>query len=168
MRTYQRSTRKGVTIIEVMVAAFIVATVSLTGAAFYGSARIGEIQEWNEQNSLYIAEKEVEAWQANEYTGLAGFQSAQVDPNFLPYGYEFGSPDASWNVAGRYRDQTINGFTYRIKARLAWTHNTGSPANDYFVQQVSGGVTYRYRRLIVHVRWNNGTRELQTETRLAQ
>lgn len=177
-RRSPRSGRKGFTLMEVGIAVFIVAVVSMAGAAYYISSRVKEIQEWQEQNALFLAEREVENWQSEGYTALAGFVAADVGPtNYLPYGYRFGSPNAQWNQAGRYKPVTLDGFDYRVRAQLLFTNSTGSPANDFFVQDVwnngVGDINVYYRRVRVVMQWGgfSGTtavNEMHQETRMAR
>lgn len=165
----RRSRKRGATLVEVAVAAFIITVVSLAGFAYYASARIGEINEWHEQNALFLAERETEAWQNNGYTGLAGYTSAHVAPAFLPYGYRFGSPDADWDQANRRKVVTLDGFTYHVRAQNIWSNNG---TDDYYVQDTWSGVTYRYRRVSVRIEWGfiSGTpsEDLIIETRMAR
>jgi prepilin-type N-terminal cleavage/methylation domain-containing protein len=173
-----RSGRRGFTLIEVAIAIFIVVVVSLAGAAYYANARIGEITEWHEANALYLAEREIESWQAAGYTSTAGFQSGDVSPNWLPYGYRFGAADSQWNQSGRYKPLTIDGFQYRVKAMLLHTNSTGSPANDYFTETTAysstgGAIAIRYRSIQVVTQWGsfNGhgaDNNLRLETRIAR
>ncbi|MBZ0135792.1 MAG: hypothetical protein K8I27_05425 [Planctomycetes bacterium] len=151
------------------VAMFVITVVSLTGFAYYGTARMGEINEWHDQNSLFLAEREIEAWHGNGYTGLQGFSLAQSAPNFLPYGYRFGSPDAAWDQANRRKVVVLDGFTYHIRARNHFTNNSG---NNYYVYEDWGGVPVFYRRVEVRVEWGfvGGTplSNMSQETRMAQ
>src|SRR5262245_27373949 len=118
-----RSGNRGFSLIEIGIAVFIVAVVSLAGAAYYVSARVKEIKEWQEQNALFLAEREVENWQAEGYTALAGFVAADVGPtNYLPYGYRFGAADPNWNQASRFKPVTLDGFDYRVRAQLLYTN----------------------------------------------
>lgn len=165
------TSRRGFTLIEVGIAAFVITLVSLAGMAYYASARMGEIREWHEQNALFLCEREVEAWHSNGYTALAGFGAADSgSSNYLPYGYRFGSPDAAWNAGGRYKPVVLDGLTYRIRAQNLYNANTG---NDYYVQETWSGITYYYRRLNVVVQWGSfsGTTasyEMNQETRMAR
>lgn len=178
LRTTSRRGRRGFTLVEVGIAVFIVTVVSLAGAAYYISARVKEITEWQEQNALFLAEREVENWQAEGYTALAGFQAADVGPtNYLPYGYRFGSADASWNQADKYKPVTLDGFNYRVRAMLLWSNSTGSPANDHFTQDVwnngVGNINVYYRRVRIVMQWGTfvGTgadNSMQLETRIAR
>jgi len=173
-----RSSRAGFTLVEVGLAVFIVAVVALAGAAYYISARVKEITEWQEQNALFLAEREVENWQSEGYTALAGFQAADVGTtNFLPYGYRFGSANAAWNQVDRYKPITLDGFEYRVRAQLLWTNSTGTPADDHFVLDVfnngTGNINIYYRRVRVIMQWGGfvGTtaiNEMQQETRMAR
>ena len=174
-----RRITQGFSLVEVLVAAVIIAIVSLAAVAFYSNSRVGEIREWQEQNALFLAEKEVELWQASGYTGLAGFVAADVGPsNFLPYGYRYGSADPLWNVGSRYKAVNgLSGTDYRIRARLLYSESTGSPANDFFVREVftrpGGDVNYYYRRVEVVVQWGgfSGTSSDEKtiqETRMAR
>lgn len=180
-RTYRssvRSRKRGFTLVEVGIATFIVTVISMAGAAYYISARVKEITEWQEQNALFLAEREVENWQSEGYTALAGFVDADCGPsNFLPYGYRFGSADAAWNQASRYKPVTLDGFDYRVRAQLLFTNTTGSPANDHFVLDVfnngTGDINVYYRRVRVVMQWGNfvGTgadNVLYQETRMAR
>lgn len=166
-----RTRRKGFTLVEVGVAIFIVTVVALAGFAYYASARVSEIQEWHQQNALFLVEREVEAWHANGYTALAGFGAADCgSANYLPYGYRFGTPDAAWNVGGRYKDVVLDGVTYRIRAQNLYNANT---TNDYYVQASWSGITYYYRQLNIVVQWGNlsGTSSdfsTNLETRMAR
>lgn len=177
VHTTLRQGRKGFTLVEVGIAVFIVTVVSLAGAAYYISSRVKEITEWQEQNALFLAEREVENWQSEGYTALAGFQAAQVAPNLLPYGYRFGSADAAWNQVDRYKPVTLDGFNYRVRAMLVWTNSTGSPANDHFVQEVYnngvGDINVYYRRVRVIMQWGTfigagADNEMIQETRMAR
>lgn len=174
-----RAAKRGFTLVEAAVATIVVVVISLAGAAYYANARIGEINEWHEQNALYLAEREVEAWAAAGYNGLNGFEQQHVHPNFLPYGYNFASPDGAWNQTGRYKDVTLNDFPYRIRARLF--HNsflpTSGTATDFFTEQSwnngTGTVNYRYRQIAVYVQWGNRStpesgQRLVQETRIAR
>lgn len=173
-----RSAKAGFTLVEVGIATFIVAVVALAGAAYYTGARVKEITEWQEQNALFLAEREVENWQSEGYTALAGFQAAEVGPsNLLPYGYRFGSADASWNQVDRYKPVTLDGFNYRVRAMLLWTNSTGSPANDHFTQDVwnngVGNIDVYYRRVRVIMQWGafvgaTASSEMFLETRMAR
>lgn len=155
---------------EVGVAIFIVTVVALAGFAYYGSARVTEINEWHEQNALFTCEREVEAWQENGYTALGGFTAADCgSANYLPYGYRFGTADAAWNQVGRYKEITLDGFLYRIRAQNLFTDNTG---NDYYIETNWSGIDYRYRQILITVQWGNfvGTSsdfDMQQETRMA-
>ncbi|MCB9932792.1 MAG: hypothetical protein H6841_05140 [Planctomycetes bacterium] len=157
--------------IEVGVSIFIITVVALAGFAYYSSARVSEIQEWHQQNALFMCEREIEAWHANGYTGLSGFTATDCGPsNYLPYGYRFGSPDPAWNVAGRYKDVVLDGVTYRIRAQNLFNANTG---NDYYVQANWSGITYYYRQLNIVVQWGGLTATTSTfqtnlETRMAR
>lgn len=176
---HNRHSKRGFTLMEAAVATIIVVIVSLAGGAYYSSARVGEINEWHEQNALYLSEREVEAWAAAGYNGCNGFVQADVHPNYLPYGYSFASPDASWNTTGRFKDVTLDGFTYRIRAKLL--HNTflptAGPGTDYFTldsfNNGTGIVEYRYRQIVIEVQWGDrstatsGKRIVQ-ETRIAR
>lgn len=177
--TQRRPAKRGFTLVEAAIATIVVVIISLAGAAYYASARVGEINEWHEQNALYLAEREVEAWAAAGYNGLNGFELADVHPNYLPYGYSFANPDPAWNDAGRYKDVTLNGFQYRIRARLL--HNsflpTSGPGTDYFTELAwnngTGQVNYRYRQIVVEVQWGNRSsatsgKRLVQETRVAR
>lgn len=165
------ASRRGFTLIEVGIAAFVITLVSLAGMAYYASARMSEITEWHEQNALFLCEREVEAWHANGYTALAGFGAADCGSgNYLPYGYRFGSPDAAWNTGGRYKPVVLDGLTYRIRAQNLYNANTG---NDYYVQTSWSGITYYYRQLNIVVQWGSfsGTTasyEMNQETRMAR
>jgi len=177
-RSKLRSGRRGFTLMEVGIAVFIVTVVSLAGAAYYINARVREITEWQEQNALFLAEREVENWQAEGYTALAGFVAADVGSgNYLPYGYRFGSANAQWNVGSRFKPVTLDGFNYRVRAQLLYTTSTGSPANDFFVQDVFnngiGNIIYYYRRVRVVLQWgaftgSTSTFEMAQETRMAR
>lgn len=164
-----RTSRRGFSIIEVAIASFIITVVSLAGFAYYATARVGEINEWHEQNALFLSEREVESWQNNGYTGLAGFNSGQVAPNFLPYGYRFGAPDAAWDQTNRRKVVVLDGFTYHVRARNLWSHNA---TNDYYVEETWSGISYRYRRVEIHIQWaftgGSPQEELILETRMAR
>jgi Tfp pilus assembly protein PilE len=165
------ASRRGFTLVEVGIAAFIITLVSLAGMAYYASARMSEITEWHEQNALFMCEREVEAWHANGYTALSGFSAADCGPsNYLPYGYRFGSPDPAWNVGNRCKDVVLDGLTYRIRAQNLFNANIG---NDYYVQETWSGITYYYRRLNVVVQWGSFTGtsasfQMNQETRMAR
>ncbi|MCA8919543.1 MAG: hypothetical protein KDB32_10730 [Planctomycetes bacterium] len=166
----RRASRKGFTLVEAGVAVFIVTLVALAGFAYYSTARVGEINEWHEQNALFMCEREIEAWHAAGYTGLAGFTAGQSGSNYLPYGYSYSSPDAAWNQAGRYKDVTLDGFTYRIRANNQYNANVG---DDYFVQTSWSGITYYYRQINVVVQWggltaSGSTFDMNLETRMAR
>jgi len=174
-----RASRRGFTLVEVGIAIFIVVVVSLAGAAYYASARISEITEWHEANALYLAEREVENWQSAGYTALAGFQAGDAEPNYLPYGYRFGSADPAWNQTGRYKPLAIDGFSYRVKAMLLHNMSTGSPANDFFTQTThytatSQPINVQYRRIRVTTLWgafsgdDTADKSLTLETRMAR
>lgn len=170
-----RSSRRGFTLVEVGVATFIITVVAMAGFAYYSTARVAEIREWHEQNALFMVEREVEAWQANGYTAMAGFGAADCGPaNYLPYGYRFGTPDPDWNVANRSKDVVLDGVTYRIRAQNLYNANTG---NDYYRQEIwaspGGPITYYYRRLNIIVQWGglSGTTSIwstNAETRMAR
>lgn len=162
--------RRGFTLVEVGVAIFIVTVVALAGFAYYGTARVTEINEWHEQNALFNCEREVEAWQEEGYPALAGFGPGEVSPNYLPYGYRFGAADASWNQAGRYKQVTLDGFTYRMRAQ---NNFTASATNDYYVQDTWSGITYYYRELVITAQWGTFTGftadfDMQQTTRMAR
>lgn len=166
-----RSSRRGFTLVEVGIATFIITLVALAGFAYYSTARVAEIREWHEQNALFMCEREVEAWQASGYTALAGFGAADCGSgNYLPYGYRFGTPDAAWNVGGRYKDVVLDGVTYRIRAQNLYNANT---ANDYYIQASWSGITYYYRQLNIRVQWGNlsgmsSDFSMNQETRMAR
>ncbi|MBX3473648.1 MAG: type II secretion system protein [Planctomycetes bacterium] len=170
--------RKGFTLMEVGIAAFVIAVVSMAGAAYYISSRVKEIQEWQEQNALFLAEREVENWQSEGYTALSGFVAADTGPtNYLPYGYRFGTVGLGWIPAQRYKPVTLDGFDYRVRAQLLFTNSTGTPANDHFVLDVwnngVGNINVYYRRVRVVMQWGgfSGTsadNELHQETRMAR
>lgn len=181
MRLHMRSLRhgrRGFTLVEVGIAVFIVTIVSLAGAAYYISARVSEINEWHEQNALFLAEREIENWQASGYTGMAGFLAADTGyTNYLPYGYRYGAADAAWNQTGRYKPVALDGMNYRVRAQLLFTSSTGSPANDFFTADSAatgtGTVNFFYRQVRVSVQWGifsgfTATKELQLETRMAR
>jgi prepilin-type N-terminal cleavage/methylation domain-containing protein len=163
--------RRGFTLVEVGVAIFIVTVVALAGFAYYGTARVTEINEWHEQNALFNCEREVEAWQENGYSGIAGFTAADCGPaNYLPYGYRFGVPDAAWNQAGRYKEVILDGFTYRIRAQNIFTANVG---DDYYVAANWAGIDYYYREVVVTAQWGGftgftSTFDMQQTTRMAR
>ena len=165
------ASRHAFSLVEVAIAMFVVAVVSLTGFAYYGTARVSEINEWHDSNALFLCEREIEAWHTNGYTGLTGFGPGAVSPNFLPYGYRFGSPDPDWDQVNSRKVIVLNGFTYHVRARNIWTHNTG---NDYYVEENwGGGVIYRYRRLEIQAEWGfdaGGTPawDMTQETRMAR
>lgn len=164
-----RTSRKGFSLVEVAVASFIITVVSLSGFAYYSTARVSEINEWHEQNALFLSEREVEAWQDNGYTGLAGFGSTDVAPNYLPYGYRFGDPDAAWDQTNRRKVVVLDGFTYHVRARNVWTD---SSTNDYYVEDTWSGIDYRYRRIELHMEWaflaGVPQKSLILETRMAR
>lgn len=166
-----RASRRGFSLVEAGVAIFIVTIVALAGFAYYSTARVSEINEWHEQNALFMCEREVEAWHANGYTALAGYTAADSGAtNFMPYGYSYSSPDPDWNQAGRYKDVDLDGFTYRIRAHNLYNANTG---NDYYVQTTWGGITYYYRQIDVVVQWGglsgtSSTFDMNLETRMAR
>lgn len=166
-----RASRRGFTLVEVAIAIFIVAIVSLAGAAYYANARIGEIREWQEANALYLCEREIEAWQASGYTGLAGFQAGAADPAYLPYGYRFGVADPAWNQGTRSKPITLDGYPYRIKAMMLFTNSTGNPANDFFTQATyysanGGAINVQYRRIRVFAQWGTLFNDTQAEQNL--
>jgi prepilin-type N-terminal cleavage/methylation domain-containing protein len=170
-KSLRSASRRGFTLVEVGVAIFIVTVVALAGFAYYGTARVTEINEWHEQNALFNCEREVESWQENGYTALAGFGATDCGTaNYLPYGYRFGVPDAAWNQAGRYKQVVLNGFTYRVRAQNIYTNNT---VNDYFVQATWSGITYYYREILVTTQWGDfvgttSTFSMQQTTRMAR
>ncbi|MCB9894779.1 MAG: prepilin-type N-terminal cleavage/methylation domain-containing protein [Planctomycetes bacterium] len=169
-KTVGRNSRRGFTLVEVGVSIFIITVVALAGFAYYASARVSEINEWHDQNALFMCEREVESWHSNGYTALTGFGSADCGSAvYLPYGYRFANPDGAWNVAGRYKDVTLNGFTYRIRAQNLYNANTG---NDYYVQANWSGIDYYYRQINVVVQWGNlsgtPTYQMNQETRMAR
>ncbi|MEZ5992523.1 MAG: prepilin-type N-terminal cleavage/methylation domain-containing protein [Planctomycetota bacterium] len=166
----RRASRAGFTLVEVGVAIFIVTIVALAGFAYYGTARMSEINEWHNQNALFQCEREVESWHAAGYTGLAGFTAAQSGSNYLPYGYSYSSPDSAWNQANRYKDVTLDGFTYRVRAQNQYNANSG---DDYYVQASWSGITYYYRQINIVVQWGDLTAtssafEMNLETRMAR
>lgn len=165
------ASRRGFTLVEVGVAIFIVTVVALAGFAYYGTARVTEINEWHEQNALFNCEREVESWQESGYAGLSGFTGGDSGPgNFLPYGYRFGTIDPAWDSTGRFKPVVLDGFTYRVRAQNIYTASTGG--NDYYVETVWSGVTYRYRELVITTQWGgfSGTTsvfQMQQTTRMA-
>lgn len=167
---HRRLGRRGFTLVEVGVATFIVVVVALAGFAYYATARMTEINEWHEQNALFLAEREIESWRAPGYTGAVGYTSTDVgSTNFVPYGYRYASPDSSWIAAQRYKPVTLDGFNYRVRARILYNANT---TNNYYVETTSGGLTYRYRSIQTVIQWGNfsGTGSdyaLTQETRIA-
>ena len=169
--TSGRSGRRGFTLVEVGVSTFIITVVALAGFAYYASARVSEINEWHDQNALFMCEREVESWHSNGYTALTGYTAADCGPtNYLPYGYRFGVVTAPWNAGGRYKDVTLNGFTYRIRAQNLFNANTG---DDYYVQDTWSGITYYYRQVNVVVQWGTfsgtgSTFSMNQETRMAR
>jgi hypothetical protein len=97
---------------------------------------------------------------------------------FLPYGYTFGSPDSAWNQAGRYKQVTLDGFNYRVRAQLLY--NASTPATsptDFFIMDTwnngLGDVESRYRLIRVVIQWHNfsgftSSKQLVQETRIAR
>ncbi|MBX3458809.1 MAG: hypothetical protein KF696_02450 [Planctomycetes bacterium] len=165
-------------LVELGVATFIVTVVALAGVAYYANARSQEIREWHEQNALFMAEREVESWRGPGYNALAGWTTGDAGAgNFLPYGYSFISPDPEWNQGGRFKPVTLDGFNYRIRARLLYNDPVGAAVNDFRVHEVwdngTGDVDYWYRQIVIVVQWGDfssaaGTLEMQQETRVAR
>lgn len=178
MQTNLRNTKRGMTLVELGVATFIVIVVSLAALAYYSNSRLQEMREWNEQNALFLCEREIESWRAAEYNGLAGWTAGDTGPtNFLPYGYSFINPDPDWNQAGRYKDVDLDGFPYRVRARLLYNDAVGAAVNDFRVHEVwdngTGDVDYWYRQVVVVVQWGSFTGttsqyDMQQETRIAR
>ena len=149
---------------------FVITVVSLAGFAYYASARMSEINEWHDQNALFLCEREVESWHNNGYTGIAGFGAGDSAPNFLPYGYRFGFADGAWDQTNRRKVVVLDGFTYHIRARNQWNANT---TNDYYVGTTWSGIPYRYRSIEVRCEWGfdgGGTPQwnMSQETRMAR
>lgn len=171
---YTRHSRRGFTIVEVAIAIIIVTVVSLAGVGYYAAARVGEIQEWHEGNALFVAEREIESWQANGYPALSGFDKSVVgDGNWLPYGYRFQLPDPGWNTTGAYKDITLEGFTYRVRARSVV--NEGNPdGTDYWWVDPTDPIGAQFRRIQVYVTWGgnlnatSGGNVLIQETRMSR
>ncbi len=165
-----RSGRRGFTLVEVGVSILLVVIIALAGFAYYSTARMTEINEWHEQNALFLAEREIEAWRAPGYTGCVGYTSADVGAgNFVPYGYRYAAPDSAWIAAQRYKPVTLDGFSYRIRARILYNANT---TNNYYIENTVGGLTYRYRSVQTVIQWGifSGTSSdfsLSQETRIA-
>ena len=131
-------------------AVFIVTVVALAGFAYYASARVAEITEWHEQNALFMCEREIESWHSGGYTALAGFTASDCGNNYLPYGYDYSSPDPAWNQAGRYKDVTLDGIIYRSRAPNYYNPNTG---NDHYVQTSRSVVTYYHPQVDAVAQW---------------
>jgi len=173
MRTNLRRTSsvRGFSLVEVGIAMFIIILTAIAGFSYYSAARMSEINEWHEQNALFTAEREVEAWQENGYTALAGFTGGDCGAtNFLPYGYRFGVPDAAWNQTGRFKPVDLDGFNYRVRCHCLFTANG---TNDYYVQDTWNGVTYYYRDLQIVIQWGefsgtSSTWEMTQQTRMAR
>lgn len=173
-----RSTRKGMTLVELGVATFIVIVVSMAALAYYSNARLQEMREWNEQNALFLTEREIESWRAAGYNGLAGWTSGDAGAgNYLPFGYAFISPDPAWNQGARYKPVVLDGYEYRVRARLLYNDPVGAAVNDFRVHEVwdngTGNVDYWYRQVVVVVQWGGFTGatslyEMQQETRIAR
>jgi len=173
----KRSTKQGVTLVEAMVGAVIVAVVSLGALYAYAESRISVIHEWHEQNALYLAEREVESWQGATYNGLSGWELGDVGPsNFLPFGYAFSSPDPDWGTG--YKEIPLEGFNYRARARMLFNSSapSGTPT-DFWIQEDwdngSGNVSYRYREIQVVIQWgafsgNDADKNLTLITRIAR
>jgi prepilin-type N-terminal cleavage/methylation domain-containing protein len=167
---HNRKARSGFTLIEVAIAAIIIVIVTMAAGAYYAESRIQEIRGWQEQNALYLAEREIDLWQAQGYTALTGFNAGQVSPNFLPYGYRFGQADPAWNQTGGFKQVTLDGVPYRVRAMML--QNASSSTTDYYVQGVIDGIPFRYRPIVVYVQWGNfqtgNVRQVIQETRLAR
>lgn len=180
-----RKRRRGFTLVEVGVATIIIVIVAMAGFAYYSSARVQEIKEWHEQNALYLAEREIEAWHNEGYTGFVGFTAADSTTssdgsgNWLPYGYSFDTPDPEWNATGRYKDVELNGYPYRVRAQNIYNEGVPSsaPTNCYWHETWNNGagdVDYFYRRVRVVIQWgeqqanNSAANEIAVETRISR
>jgi prepilin-type N-terminal cleavage/methylation domain-containing protein len=178
MRT-PNSPNTAFTLVEVLVAMFIILIIALVGGAYYSNARVAEITEWHEANALFLCEREVEAWNSAGYGGFTGFRLTDVGENsFLPWGYSFLNPDPEWDRTGRFKPLLLDGFSYRIRAQLLYTDFAGDPTpEDFFVEDSwfngTGDITYRYRQLRVIVQWGafsgtGSTWNMRQETRIAR
>jgi type II secretory pathway pseudopilin PulG len=175
MRTLasSRRSRRGITLVEAMVAVVIVAIVSLAAFYAYTESRVSVIHQWHQQNALYLAEREIESWQAAGYHGQSGWAAGDVGlTNWLPHGYSFHNPDTAWDRNARTKTVTLEGFQYTIRARMNWNDSAESDGQvDYFMVQTADGVTWRYREIHVHVQWaggGGGRQELVMVTRMAR
>lgn len=165
-----RTGKRGFTLVEVGIAVILVSIISFAGFAYYSAARMTEINEWHEQNALFLAEREIEAWRAPGYTGTVGYTSSDVGAaNFMPWGYRYTTPDPNWNTGLRFKPVTLDGFNYRVRAQLLFNANT---TDNYYIEQTVGGLTYRYRSIRTVIQWGNfsgfgSDYALNQETRIA-
>ncbi len=178
--------RRGFTLPEAIIGAFIIMVVSMAGLYAYAEARITTINEWHEQNALFLGEREIESWQGAGYTGLSGWAQNQVvdiaspSNTFLPYGYAQAFPDPEWNTTGRFKPVALNDFQYRVRAQLWYSAARPEPPEtptDFFVEDTwnngSGDIVSRYRLVRVHIQWGNfsgfdSDKRLVLETRIAR
>ncbi len=177
-----RGNRRGFTFVEVGVAMFILSVVALAGAAYYANARMGEFNEWHEQSALYLAEREVEAWQAGGYIAQTQWDSTQGGAgNFLPFGYKHnatpGPIENGWIVADKAKYVTSAGKQYIVKAELLGVPTVGvdfKTSDPWDPNSTGTPFYYNYRSIIIHVAWGGddtyagAEKVLKIETRLAE
>ncbi len=135
-----RRSRSGMTLLEVAVASIVMVIIALGGASYYYFVRWGQIRKSQEQMARNLAEVELERWRETGYTALQGYTT----PAVIPYGYVFGT-----NTQAYPKDVTVDGLTYRITASMLY--NTSTSGSNYRWEDTTGGVTYRYRRLVITV-----------------
>lgn len=142
-----RRSRRGMTLMEVAVAAFLMALLSVSGASYFYYSRLAQIRGMQENVATNLAEIHLERFREQGYGALAGFTT----PTSLPYGYNY-----DWTASQRTDFpyiQTVDGIRYRITAGLLY--NTSTSGANYRWEVTVGGVTYRYRRVLVQVQWGD-------------
>ncbi|KAA0217782.1 hypothetical protein EDM80_02820 [bacterium] len=169
VRAARRRRILGATLLEVAVAAVIIAIVAMAGTSYYLYARLFEIQAVQEQAGFNIVELEIESWQAEGYGALATFTTATI-----PFGY-----NSAWAVGDPRRvtyprTEVREGMTYRVTATSLWNRR-GGPLDGYTSNvdfrwlETAGGVSWEYRRIQFLVEWGPGFgKSVTIETRIAQ